>query len=98
MPMAFALKIEVPWNDTNRKHRLCLALVDQDGRPVRVQTPMGEQDVEIRSEFEVGRPAGVTLGTPMDLALAINLALCRSLQAAADVLKCLINEGSLRPR
>jgi hypothetical protein len=90
-PMAFAIKIEVPWNDTNKKHQLRLVLVDQDERPVRVPTPVGEQPVEIQSEFEVGRPVGITVGTPIDYSLAINLGPLPIPPGGRYVWKCFIN-------
>jgi hypothetical protein len=73
-PMAFAIKIEVPWTETNHRHQLRLALFDEDGQSVRVPTPMGEQPFEVKAEFEVGRPIGVPHGAPLDVALAINIA------------------------
>lgn len=72
-PSAIALKIEVPWDATNRKHSVLLQMVDIDDQPVTVETPIGEQPIEIKSEFEVGRPPGVKAGTAIDLPMAINL-------------------------
>lgn len=72
-PSAIALKIEVPWTDTNRKHRLELRLLDADGQPVRVPTQAGEHPVEFGGDFEVGRPAGLPEGNPLDMVLAINM-------------------------
>jgi hypothetical protein len=68
-PMAIAVKIEVPWDQTNRRHTWQFVLLDSDGRPVTSE----EQPIEIGGEFEVGRPAGIKPGTPIDLPLAINL-------------------------
>ena len=73
VPSAIAMKIEVPWDQTNDRHRWEMALLDADSQPVFVQGPEGEQALVINGEFEVGRPAGVASGTPIDLALAINL-------------------------
>ena len=73
IPSAIALKIEVPWTATNRKHRLELRLLDADGQPVKIQTAVGEQSVELNGDFEVGRPAGLPEATPLDVALAINI-------------------------
>jgi hypothetical protein len=73
-PMAIAIKVEVPWIAANQKHRLRLDLIDQDGHPVQIPTPTGERPFQIETEFEVGRPAGVPPGMPLDFALAINLA------------------------
>src|SRR5262249_5910754 len=72
-PVALAIKIEVPWTQANTRHELRLALYDEDEQPVRIQTPNGEQPVEIISQFEVGRPPGLQPGTPLDVPLAITL-------------------------
>lgn len=73
IPSAIALKIEVPWTATNRKHRLQLKLLDADGQPVRVPTQAGEHSVELDGDFEVGRPTGIPEGSPLDVVLAINI-------------------------
>jgi len=39
VPMAIALKLEVPWDRTNEQHSLLLELVDEDGNPVIVPGP-----------------------------------------------------------
>ncbi len=76
MPFGIALLVHVPWDQANRKHTMRLELVDTDGAPVLVETT--EEGVETPVvffddlEFEVGRPAGVKPGTPLDLPLAIN--------------------------
>ena len=70
---ALAIKIDVPWDETNRRHRLQLRLLDADDRPVMVPTPTGDRPVEISGDFEVGRPPGLKPGTPIDVALAFNL-------------------------
>jgi hypothetical protein len=75
-PMALAIKIEVPWDRANMKHRWRLELLDGDGAPVDV--PSGpertQQPLRIEGEFEAGRPAGLRPGTPLDVTLALNLA------------------------
>ena len=68
-PMAIAVKIDVPWDQTNRRHTWQLALLDADGSPVAAE----EHPIEIGGEFEVGRPVGTKPGTPIDLPLAINI-------------------------
>ncbi len=75
-PMALAVKIEVPWDRANIKHRWRLELLDGDGAPVEVASgPDGPpQPLRIEGEFEAGRPAGLKPGTPLDVALALNLA------------------------
>jgi hypothetical protein len=72
-PFAIALKIEVPWDQTNMQHEWHIELLTADGQPV---TPLGaEEALAIGGQFEVGRPPGLPKGTPIDLALAINSAI-----------------------
>jgi hypothetical protein len=75
VPSAIALHIKVPWDQANEPHSLRLELVDSDGEPVRVPTasPAGDEPIFIESEFEVGRPPGLTRGTPIDLSFALSL-------------------------
>src|SRR5438876_10546107 len=66
-PYAIALKVEVPWDETNKLHTLVLRLHDDDGRPVRVAARDEDPIVlQIPADFEVGRPAGVLAGRPAD--------------------------------
>lgn len=74
IPCAIALKIEVPWTEANRRHKIRLVLLTADDQPVMVPTPAeGERALEIQGEFEVGRPTGLMAGTPLDAVVAINL-------------------------
>jgi len=70
-PSGLAIKIDVPWDEANKKHRFRLALLDADGRAVMV--PGGQAAVEVSGEFEAGRPAGLRPGTPLDVVLALNI-------------------------
>jgi hypothetical protein len=72
-PSAVALKIDVDWHEADAPHHWELFLEDADGGPVLVQTPEGSQPVEVRGEFHVTRPTTVPEGTPIDVALAVNL-------------------------
>jgi hypothetical protein len=73
-PMAIAMKIEVPWDQANRRHPWLLELLDADGNPVSTAGSDGlEQPIRISGEFEVGRPPGLRPGTPLDLPLAISM-------------------------
>ena len=67
VPSAIAIKIEVPWDEANKRHKLKFELVDADGRPVTVPTPTGEKPVQLEGDFEVGRPPGLKPGTPLDM-------------------------------
>ena len=71
---ALAIKIDVPWNQTNRKHELRLDLLDEDYRPVPVPTPNGNAPLSIQGGFEVGRPAGLPPGSSLDVPVAFNIA------------------------
>lgn len=73
-PSAIALHIDVPWDETNQRHNLRLALVTDDGRPVMVQTATGPRPTQIDAGFEVGRPPGVRAGSSLPIVLAINIA------------------------
>ncbi len=73
VPSAIALKIEVPWDQANRRHDVVLELLNADGQEIRLPTPQGEQPVAVRGQFEVGRPPGLAPGTPLDATVAVNV-------------------------
>jgi len=73
VPSAIALKIEVGWHEADVAHHWELFLEDADGRPMLVETNEGSQPVEVRGEFTVTHPTGVPVGSPVDVALAVNL-------------------------
>jgi len=56
-PSALALKIDVPWDQANRRHTWTLNLVSEDGVPVEIEGQL----VRIEGEFEVGRPPGAAV-------------------------------------
>lgn len=70
LPMALAIKIDVPWDQTNQLHRLKLTLLDTDGHVFAF--PNGGPAAAIETEFEVGRPAGIPPGSAIPAALAFN--------------------------
>jgi len=72
MPSAVALKIDVDWTEAGSPHHWELYLVDEDGQSVLVDTPEGPRPLEVRGDFEVGRPGTVPEGSPIDVALAVN--------------------------
>jgi hypothetical protein len=67
---AIAIYIQVPWDQTNYSHSFRLELLDADAQPVL--TPDGNP-VFVEGNFEVGRPAGLKPGTPIDVPLALNI-------------------------
>lgn len=72
-PIALAIHVTVPWDRANIAHNWTVELIDEDGRPVMV----GEKPVTVQGKFEAGRPAGLRAGTPLGVALAINLTALR---------------------
>ena len=76
VPSAIAIKIEVPWDQANRRHKLKLALLDSDGNPV-MAPPTDDGPPQplavFEAEFEVGRPPGMLPGTPIDAPLAMSI-------------------------
>ena len=74
VPFGIAILIRVPWDQANHRHFMRLELIDADGVAVTVETDDGTEPLVFFDdvEFEVGRPAGVKPGTPLDLPLAVN--------------------------
>ncbi len=72
VPTAVALKIDVDWTEVERPHHWELYLLDADGQPVIAETPDGSQPIEVRGDFEVAQPESVPVGSPVDVALALN--------------------------
>jgi hypothetical protein len=66
--MALAIKMLVPWNETNRAHNIGVRLCTQDETPV--QNEQGE-DIQLIGQMEVGRPAGIRAGSRIDAPLAL---------------------------
>jgi len=70
VPMALAIKMSIPWDRANHKHRVRAALLTEDGAPVQ---PAGtEVPVMAQGEVEVGRPPGMKPGTPIDAPIVLN--------------------------
>lgn len=63
--MAIAVAVKVPWNETNQKHNLEIAIQHEDGL----------QLAKIDAQFEVGRPPGLTAGQDQRVQLAVDLRL-----------------------
>ncbi|MFI5361272.1 MAG: DUF6941 family protein [Elusimicrobiota bacterium] len=72
-PSAIAVLVSVPWNETNRRHRVKVELVDADYRPVLVPTPEGDKPLAISGDFEVGRPPGIIPGSSIEVPFAFNI-------------------------
>lgn len=68
-PVAVALIVTVPWNQTNVQHELLLELTDEDGHRIALGEP--PQQVVQQVTFEAGRPPGVKPGTGQNAPLAL---------------------------
>lgn len=69
MNLGLAINIGVPWNQTNRKHKLHVRLLDSDGAPFEME---GNR-IELQAEFEAGRPPGLIEGVIIGNPLALNI-------------------------
>lgn len=75
-PAAVIVLLQVPWDQTNMRHKFRLSLVDADGHGVMLgQDPLSGQPapLSIEGEFEAGRPPGLPHGTPIDQQLTLNI-------------------------
>lgn len=75
-PMAIALKIGIPWTETNKRHDLRLQLLGEDGQEPEVIGPDGQPttaEIVVAAQFEVGRPPGLPPGTELDAPLAVSV-------------------------
>ena len=73
-PSAVAFILHVPWDETNRKIKWTLDLIDADGKPVVLQSgPETFSSVHMESEIEVGRPPGTKPGASISAPFAVNV-------------------------
>lgn len=73
VPGAIAMDVKVPWDEREFEHNLVLELLDADGHPVLVPTPLGVQPLRIESTLNLDGPFDeIKPGTPIDAPFAIN--------------------------
>lgn len=73
-PQAVVAMLKVPWDRANQRIPISLFLRDSDGRQVTLPSPSGERvPVGQEGEIEVGRPAGVLHGSPLDASFVMVL-------------------------
>jgi len=70
-PFAIAGLLEVDWEETNSRHSIDIVFEDEDGGPLNVPTPAGDQPLRLTAGFEVGRPPGSARGSSFSFPLAI---------------------------
>lgn len=73
-PAAVVGLIKIPWDLANQKIAMLVELVDEDGKPVQLPGPKGDEPVRFGADLEVGRPAGLKPGTPIDASFTVNVA------------------------
>lgn len=70
-PFAIAGLLEIDWEETNLRHSIDITFEDEDGGPLNVPTPEGEQPLRLTAGFEVGRPPGSARGSSINLPIAL---------------------------
>lgn len=72
---AFALVIilDVDWDETNKRHKLTVELVDHDGRATTATGPFGPQPIRFEAVAEAGRAPGSVRGMSVRLPLSISV-------------------------
>jgi hypothetical protein len=70
-PFAIAGLIEVDWEETNARLALEFLIEDEDGAPLMIPTPAGDQAFRIGSSFEVGRPPGSARGSSFNVPVVL---------------------------
>jgi hypothetical protein len=70
-PFAIAGLLEVEWDEANARHTVEFTIDDEDGGPLQVPTPTGEQPFKIVTEFQVRRPPGSPPGRSFNVPVAM---------------------------
>ncbi len=94
-PFALAGIIEVPWEETNRQRRLEFVIEDEDGHPLTVPTPTGDQPFRIEAAFDVGRPPGASPGRSFNVPVAVRIAPLQWTAGRRYIVKALIDGQSM---
>ena len=68
LTIGVAVKVGVPWNQANERHKLTIALISEDGKPMPEEQPF-----RVDGEFEIGRPPGVRPGSNLNFPFAVNV-------------------------
>jgi hypothetical protein len=94
-PFAIAGIVEVEWEETNRRRRLGILLEDEDGHPLNVPTPAGDQPFKIGTQFDVGRPPGQPPGISFSVPLAMMVATVPWTPGRRYIVKLLIDGATM---
>jgi len=71
--MAVVIRFVVPWDETNKKHQWVLRLLDEDGRSVILGNAENARPIEVKGQFEAGRPVGSEPGSDTSIPIAVNI-------------------------
>lgn len=63
--------ITLPFQELNREHVITITLVDMDGKPVMVTTPMGDQPFRIEGKLNATLPPLLPRGTSLPMPFAV---------------------------
>jgi hypothetical protein len=87
--MSVAVRLRVPWTDTNQPHALELDVVDADEQSI-LREPL-------RANVNVGRPPHLAPGSDQVVCLALNLVALQFVRPGAYVVKLTV-EGAVEAR
>jgi hypothetical protein len=90
-PFALAGIIEVTWEETNRQRQLEVLIQDEDGQPLNVPTPAGDQPFRITAKFDVGRPPGAAPGRSFNVPIAVTVAPLQWVPGRRYVVKAMVD-------
>ncbi|SIJ34532.1 Uncharacterised protein [Mycobacteroides abscessus subsp. abscessus] len=76
---ALVVLIEVAWDETNKKIPFHAELVDGDGNSVVIDSPVGQQPLQLDGVVEAGRPPGMPPGT------AVRIPFCTQIGAGLNL-------------
>ncbi len=71
--IALAVRLLVPWDLANRKHKVEIVLLTEDGQPVKVDE--AGMEIKVEGAVEVGRPPGLRPGSALEAPLAMRFPL-----------------------
>ena len=63
--------ITLPFGELNREHTIAIELVNADGKPVTVTTPMGNQPFKIEGKLNAALPPLLSRGTSLPMPFAV---------------------------
>jgi hypothetical protein len=72
--VGLGLMVTVPWEQTNQQHTVEVELISEDGQAVQVPVAADQTGpLHAKIAFNVGRPAGLSVGDNQHVCLATNL-------------------------